>query len=179
MTAQGMQVLAQLVAERALNSILGGLLIAAFAWLVLRVVGRQNSGTRFAVWFSGLIAIAGLPFVPGFGPARAVPHVMRAGITLPGAWAIAISAVWIFFAALAGTRVFIGFRNLRRLRKTGVALAPSSLHPALRGILAECEAIRPVTVCSSANVKVPTAIGFFKPVILIPDWALQDLRVEG
>jgi beta-lactamase regulating signal transducer with metallopeptidase domain len=178
MTASEMQVLAQLVAERALNSILGGLLIAAFAWLVLRVVGRQNSGTRFAVWFSALIAIAGLPFVPGFGPARSVPHVMRAEITLPGVWAIAICAVWIFFAALAATRVFFGFRNLRRLRKTAVALAPSSLHPALRGILAECEAIRPVTVCSSTNVKVPAAIGFFKPVILIPDWALRDLPVE-
>src|ERR1700733_4478940 len=178
MTASGMQVLAQLVAERALNSISGGLLLAAFAWLILRVAGRQNSGTRFAVWFSALIAIAGLPFVPGFGAGRSVASVMRAEINLPGVWAIAFCAVWIFFAALAATRVFVGFRNLRRLRKTAVALAPSRLHSALRGILAECEAIRPVTVCSSANVKVPTAIGFFKPVILIPDWALRDLPVE-
>jgi len=60
----GIQIMAQLGAERVLNSIPEGLLIAAFAWLVLRVVGRQSAGTRFAVWFVALLAIAALPFIP-------------------------------------------------------------------------------------------------------------------
>lgn len=178
MTVAGMESLAQLVADHALNSILGGLLIAAFAWLVLRIVGKQNSGTRFAVWFSALIAIAGLPFVPNLTRAGAMSHAMRAEVTLPGAWAVAIFAVWILFAAFAGSRVLVGFWNLRRLRRSGVALEPSQLHPTLRETLATCEAVRPVRVCSSPNVKVPTVIGFFKPVILIPEWALQELQVE-
>ena len=57
------QQLAPLVAERVLNAIPGGLLIAAAAWVLLRVVGRQNSGTRFAVWFCALFAVVGLPFM--------------------------------------------------------------------------------------------------------------------
>jgi bla regulator protein blaR1 len=178
MTLSGIQPLAQFVAERALNSLAGGLLIAAFAWLVLRVVGRQNSGTRFAVWFSALIAIAVLPFVPAPGHASGMVHAMRAEIILPRFWAVAIFAVWIFFSALAATRMFTGLYNVRRLRRSGVAIETSTLHPAVGEMLDQCQAIRPVTVCTSSMVSVPTAVGFFKPVILIPEWALQELPVE-
>ncbi|HZW92740.1 MAG TPA: M56 family metallopeptidase [Candidatus Eremiobacteraceae bacterium] len=178
MTPSGIQPLAQFVAERALNSIAGGLLIAAFAWLVLRVVGRQNSGTRFAVWFSALIAIAVLPFVPAPGHAGGMVHAMHAEIMLPKFWAVTIFAVWIFFAALAATRIFTGLCKVRRLRGSGVAIETSTLHPAVGKMLDQCQAIRPVTVCTSPMVSVPTAIGFFKPAILIPEWALRELPVE-
>lgn len=178
MIAPGMQELAQVVAERVMNSIAGGLLIAGFAWLVLRMVGKQNSGTRFAVLFSALIALPVLPLVPGLSSSGAVTHAMRAEIMLPRFWAVAICLAWVFFAALAAIPVLVGLWNVRRLRSSGVALAPSKLHPTLRETLARCEAVRPVTFCSSATVSVPTAIGFLKPVILIPDWALQALPVE-
>jgi beta-lactamase regulating signal transducer with metallopeptidase domain len=178
MIAPGIQELAQVVAERVMNSIAGGLLIAGFAWLVLRMVGKQNSGTRFAVLFSALIAIAVLPLVPGLSSGGAATHAMRAAIMLPRFWAVAICSAWVFFAALAATPVLVGLWNVCRLRKSGVALAPSNLHPTLQETLAHCEGVRPVTVCSSATVSVPTAIGFFKPVILIPEWALQVLPVD-
>jgi hypothetical protein len=178
MIAPGMQELAQAVAERLMNSIAAGLLIAGFAWLVLRIVGKQNSGTRFAVLFSALIAIPMLPLVLGLSSAGAVTHAMRAEIMLPRFWAVVICAAWVFFAALAAIPVLVGLCNVRRLRRSGVALAPSKLHPTLRETLAQCEAVRPVTVCCSAAVSVPTAIGFFKPVILIPEWALQVLPVD-
>jgi len=58
------QRVAQVGVERALNSIPEGLLVAIFAWLLLRVIKGQNAGTRFAVWFSALVAVAVLPFVP-------------------------------------------------------------------------------------------------------------------
>jgi len=175
MTGSGIQLLAQLVAERAVNSIPGGLLIAGFAWLMLRVMRKQNSGTRFAVWFSALVAIAGLSLVPALSSPSAVPRAMRPEIMLPRFWAVAIFAVWIFIAALAATRVVVGLRNLRRLRRTGREIAASELPPELREMLAQCKVVRSVTVRSSSEVTVPTAIGFFKPVILIPEWALQDL----
>jgi beta-lactamase regulating signal transducer with metallopeptidase domain len=178
MILSGIQPLAQVVAERALNSIAGGLLIAVLAWLVLRVVGRQNSGTRFAVWFSALIAIAALPFAPGPSHTGGMAHAMRAEIVLPGSWAVAVFALWIFFAALAATRLAAGLWNVRRLRRSGVAIETSRLHPALCEMLEQCRAIRPVTVCTSSMVSVPTAIGFLKPVILIPEWALRELPVE-
>jgi len=42
---------AQISVERLLNGVAEGMVIALFAWLLLRVIGRRNSGTRFAVWF--------------------------------------------------------------------------------------------------------------------------------
>lgn len=178
MTPSAIHLLAQFVAERVVSSLFGGLLIAAFAWLVLRIVGRQSSETRFAVWFSALVAIAVLPFVPSLGRDAAVTHAMHAELTLPWFWAGAILAAWLFFVTLAAARVLVGLWNLRRLRSSGIPLVPSQLDPVLRETLAQCEAIRPVTVCSSTTVNVPTAIGFFKPVILIPAWTLRDLPVD-
>src|SRR5205807_5498886 len=37
---------------------------------------------------------------------------------------------------------------------------------------------RPVEVCSSTQVRVPTAVGFFKPTVLLPEWALSDLSEQ-
>ena len=52
---------ARILAECMLNSIAGGVAIALFAWVVVRFSGGRSSSTRFAVWFSALIAIAALP----------------------------------------------------------------------------------------------------------------------
>lgn len=174
----GIQPLAQVVAEHTLNSVAGGFLIAALAWLVLRILGRQTSGTRFAVWFSALIAIAVVPFLPSFTHTGMLTHAAHAELTLPGSWAIAIFAFWIFCGMLAAAPMLVGFWNLRRLRNGGTVLTPTKMHPVLRETLAQCGSVRPVTVCSSPAVKVPTAMGFFKPRILIPAWALRDLPIE-
>ena len=56
--ALNLQSLAQLSAERILNCTAEGMVIALLAWLVLRAIGPQNSGTRFAVWFAALLGIA-------------------------------------------------------------------------------------------------------------------------
>ena len=170
--------LAPLAAERVVNAIPGGLLIAAVAWVLLLVVGRQNSGTRFAVWFCALFAVAGLPFISSVSKAAPVTHAVRSEIVLPGFWAVGIFAVWILIAALATMRIVVGLWKLRRLRRGAVALATSSLPPSIQLVIAQFQSGRRVTVCSSSAVTVPTAIGFFRPAILIPDWVLRELSAE-
>ena len=44
------------------TSLAEGTLLAALVWLVVRLVPQRNSGTRFAIWFSTLLAIALLTF---------------------------------------------------------------------------------------------------------------------
>jgi beta-lactamase regulating signal transducer with metallopeptidase domain len=170
--------LAPLAAERVVNAIPGGLLIAAVAWVLLLVVGRQNSGTRFAVWFCALLAVAGLPFISSVSKAAPVTHAVRSEIVLPGFWAVGIFAVWILIAALATMRIVVGLWKLRRMRSTSLPLTTSSFPPAIQLVVAQFKSGRRVTVCRSSAVTVPTAIGFFRPVILIPDWVLQDLSAE-
>ena len=65
------QVLAQIFAERMLNGAEEGIVLAMFGWALLRVSGRQNSSTRFAVWFSMMVAISALPFSGSIGLAGA------------------------------------------------------------------------------------------------------------
>src|SRR5579859_185326 len=172
------QLVAQLGAERLLNSIPEGLLIVAFAWMLLRVVGRQNSGTRFAVWFSALLAVVALPFVPALALRGAVTQATGPGITLPDFWAVAFVAGWALIAACAATRLAAGLWRLRGLRSNSFPLATSELHPVLRETIEQFKSPRRAAICSSPEVRVPTVIGFFEPVILIPEWALRELSAE-
>jgi beta-lactamase regulating signal transducer with metallopeptidase domain len=177
MISPGLQALAQVGAERLLNAIPGGLLIAALAWLLLRVAGKQNSGTRFAVWFCALLAIAGLPFVPSLSSAGATP-VARSAIMLPAGWAVAIVSLWLAVSSLAMARIVAGLWNLRRLRNGCVALSSASSPAEVRDLVALLQSEHRIVICRSSAVRVPTVIGFFRPAILIPDWTLQELSAE-
>ena len=86
------QALAQLFAERMLNSVVQGVAIALFGWILLRLLGRQNSTTRFAVWFLALIAIAALPFCASVtaGNSTGLGIASRSAIWLPIRWALDI-----------------------------------------------------------------------------------------
>ena len=57
--------IAQTSAVQIADCLVEGTLVALFAGLTLGLVRRQNSGTRFAVWFSALVAIATLPLFEG------------------------------------------------------------------------------------------------------------------
>ncbi len=172
----GFLVSTQLITERVLNSIPEGLLIAAFAWLLLRLAGRQNSGTRFAVWFAALLAIAALPLVPSVHVGGAVARAVHAEVTLPASWSAVIFGAWTAIALIASVRLGLGLWRVRFLRRNASVL--HGLDPVLRDTIEGCRAVRPVEVCTSADVRVPTAIGFFHPAILIPEWAVAELSSE-
>jgi beta-lactamase regulating signal transducer with metallopeptidase domain len=153
------------------------LLIAAIAWLLLRTLGKQDSRTRFAVWFSALLAVAALPFVPGLAP-NSLSQVGHPEITLPGFWAVAIFAAWMLVALVASCRIAVGLWHLRRLRRSGVAIDSSRLPDSLQQEVDELRPTRTVAICQSSLVQVPTAIGFFKPVILLPEWVLREVSAD-
>jgi len=165
--------LAQLSAERILNSTAEGIVIALLAWLLLRAMGPRNSGTRFAVWFAALLGIAALPL---FGNWAATGELAkRSEITLPASWALYIFAAWALVAAVGSLRVGIGFWHLHRLRKSCVPVDVAALDPLLQKTLAEFDSSRTVTLCVSDDLRVPTAIGFTKPLVAVPSWAMHEL----
>ena len=91
--------LARISAGRMLNSMLEGIAIGLFAWILLRLIGRRNSSTRFAVWFSALLAIAMLP-VLGLGSSTP-PASSASAITVPASWALGIFSIWAMIAGEA------------------------------------------------------------------------------
>ena len=114
-----MMLFAQFAVERVLNSLPEGILIAVGAWLLLRLMGRQNSGTRFAVWLVALAGVIALPLLSGFASARPalsafVPRT-HPEVAIPAAWAVAFFVFWILIAALALARVIAGVCQVRQL----------------------------------------------------------------
>ncbi len=168
---------ARISAASLLNCVLEGVGIALFAWVLLRLVGRRNSSTRFAVWFFALVAIAALPFL---GVAASSARLSSAGsagsaITVPSAWALDIFFVWAAIAGVALLRVALGLWQLRKLRRSCSIIDVATLDPELRETLEAFQSVRAVALCQSDHVRVPTAIGFLKPVVVIPTWALHEL----
>lgn len=181
--AINLHAVAQLSAEKMLNCIVGGMAIALFAWLLLRAIGRQdsgreNSGTRFAVWLAALFAIAALPFASFLMPAAtaagssAVSHLT---ITVPGAWATYLFALWAVVATLGLARVGVGLWRVRGVRQGCVQIEAANLDPALRATLNEFCSPRSVAICVSDSLQVPTAIGFVRPIVAFPAWTIREL----
>ena len=170
------QMLAQLFADRMLNGMLEGIVLAALGWAVLHALTRQNSSTRFAVGFSTMVAIAAIPFLGGAGNASGPlsTHAFR----LPGSWAVEIFVVWTVIAAAGLAKIAFGFWQLQKLRRSCTVIDPASLHPALRNTLENFGSARHVAICTSGRVRVPAAIGFMNPAVIFPEWALHDLSPD-
>jgi beta-lactamase regulating signal transducer with metallopeptidase domain len=169
-----LQSLAELSAERIINCTAEGMIIALLAWVLLRAVGPRNSGTRFAVWFAALLGVAALPLF-GNWAASGAELTKRSEISLPAAWALYVFAAWALVAFMGLLRVGVGFWHLHRLRKKCVPVDVAALDPLLQKTLAEFDSSRAVKLCVSDDLRVPTAIGFTKPLVVIPSWTMQEL----
>jgi beta-lactamase regulating signal transducer with metallopeptidase domain len=168
--------MAQISAARIVDCLLEGTLVAAFAGLVLRMARRWNSGARFAVWFSALLAMAALPLFAGpwwSGAATSLTTLpQRPEITLPGSWALWLFGAWAGIAAFGLARVGVGLWRLRGLRSSCVEIDAASLDSELRQALVreswDRSQTRRARLCVYDQVSVPTVIGFVNPAVLIP-----------
>jgi beta-lactamase regulating signal transducer with metallopeptidase domain len=202
------QTVSQISVERILNALPEGFLIALFAWVLLRVLRRQNSGTRFAVWFLALLTVAALPVLGGIGVGRArmagmasgmtsgIPSAnswgsLRPAITIPGRWALFVFFAWALGACVAMMRLAAGLWRLRRLRRSCTPIVVADLDPAVRKTVEAIGASgsvvsgstskamsNSITIATSECVRVPAAIGFWKRTIVLPAWALRELPAQ-
>src|SRR5579872_2259202 len=167
------QSIAQLGGAHMINGIVEGLGVAFFASAFLWAISCRNSGTRFAVWFSTLLAVVALSLL-AFVPAHSETIVARLPHwTLPAAWATYAFVIWIAIAGVGLLRVALAIRHVVQLKRNSVEI--TELNPLLQRILADIYFIRPVKLRVSDDLRVPTAIGFFKPAILLPRWAVDEL----
>jgi len=180
MTALEIQSIAQIVAGRGLNTLLEGLVLAGLSWGVLRVFGARSSMTRFAVWFSTLLVIAGMPLM-SFSSTRSA-HLHAPGLTLSGAWATGLFVTWAVIASVLLVRLGFSLWHVYRLRRECYEIDGAS-HPVLTEMAQEFSTghsshSRRVKFLVSDDVRVPTALGFFRPAVVLPTWTLRDLSAE-
>jgi len=186
---------AQLAIGRVIHSLPEGILIALFAWAVLRVLPKQNSRTRFAVWFVALVAVVGLACFGGIQNPhpKIAPNAILGwgtlgfsqlpGVHLPAHWAFYLLIAWLVIAAAGLLRLALGLWHLLVLRRSCTAVEPAKLDPAVAGTLEELNSarslvVRRVTLAVSDRVRVPSALGLWRPVIALPAWALEELPAD-
>src|SRR5271166_4615108 len=172
---QNLQALAEVATDGILNSLLAGLAIALLAWTVTEMFGRRGSGTRFAVWFSALVAIAILPWFYHVGAGHALSSASRSAVALPASVASYLFLTWIIGTTFGLLRVGISLYRLQHLRSTCAPIDLGQLEPRLRECIAEAQAHRRITLCCSDAVRVPAAVGYFRPIVVFPAWALQEI----
>lgn len=177
--APAFHLLAENLTTRAVQSLAEGILIVFFAGIVLRS-SRHSADTRFAVWFSSLVAIAVLPIFGGKWLLHSTPYYSpgHAAVTLPDRWAVYLLAMWAVIAAWFLCGVIKAAWHLHTLRRSCTPLQSTSLSPLLNETLARYAAKRNVSLCTSARVRVPAAIGLLKPAVVIPEWVMRELSPE-
>ena len=176
--ASGFHRLATAVSEGLLYSAIAGTLLASAVWSLLRLFPRRNSRTSFAIWFSTLLATALLPLMrlPSFdGANSAGGHAL---VTVSTAWAWYVFLAWAGGASIGLLRVALATIQLRRMRAEAVAVDLKTLDADLRALMENFQRYRKVSVLVSQRLEVPTAIGFYKPAIILPAWLLESTPAE-
>jgi len=173
------QSLAQVFTERMLNGVVQSMVLAAAVWLLLKVVGRRSASTRFRLWFVALLASAGLPWIGllGSAPGGQTVGTPRAALVVPGSFGAYLFGAWAVVSFLLLARVVLGLWQIHYLRKGCTPVDIGSLDPALRHVL-EDACSRRVALYASDSLRVPMATGFFRPMIVLPAWALRELSTE-
>jgi len=173
------QTVAQVAAGRGLNTLLEGLALASLSWAALRCFGTRSSMTRFAVWFSTLLVIAGLPLL-----SRATSPLLASGshipeLTLSGNWAVGLFAAWAVITSVLLVRLGLSLRHVIELRQNCRQIAANS-HPALMETVHEFSnaRFRRIQLLVSDDVRIPTALGFFRPAVVLPEWTLRELSAD-
>jgi beta-lactamase regulating signal transducer with metallopeptidase domain len=186
MTALDFQSVAQIVASRGLNTVIAGLLLAGLSWGALRFFGGHRSAissmTRFAVWFSTLLVIVGLPLLGRSSSPLVASNLRVPELMLSTAWAMGLFVTWVVIAGALLIRLGFSLRHVYQLRRECSEIDAGS-HAALIEVVqefsrAQSTRIRRVKLLVSDDVRVPTALGFFRPAVVLPAWALRDLSAD-
>jgi beta-lactamase regulating signal transducer with metallopeptidase domain len=173
------QTLPQVVVERMLNGALEGVVLTALAWALLKAAGRRTSSTRFAVWFVVLLTIGALPWMGSlrWSSSAIATDSSKSAILIPASWALGMFYTWVAVALVSLGRVGLGLWQIRSLRLNSSPLDAASIEPAFRELL-EVSCQRTISLYISPSVRVPMATGFFRPMIVIPAWALRELSTD-
>jgi beta-lactamase regulating signal transducer with metallopeptidase domain len=169
--------IASFAAERLLFSLGMGTLLALVVWLLLRLLPNRDSRTSFAVWFSTLLITALLPLL-SFYASHGAGGLAAPVITISTSWAVHIVLVWAAIALAGLARVALATWQVHRLRAESAAVEWKLLSPELMALIEEFRRARPLSLLVSRRLDVPTAIGFFKPSIVLPEWLLKETPAE-
>jgi beta-lactamase regulating signal transducer with metallopeptidase domain len=178
-----MHVIAQSAAQGIISCLILGLLVAAVAWSLTKILPAGSAALRFGVWFSALALIGLTPILQSVlqahGNQSASATASAQGLlVLPVRYAWYLFATWAVVAFAGLVRVLIGAWHVAGLRSRSSLIEPSSLDPMVQEAIQHAAIRRAFEVRESAEVNVPLAIGFFHPAVIFPEGLLQQLTAQ-
>lgn len=177
MNSPALQWFASVALDRLLFSLTGGTALAVLIALLIRLLPRKDSQTGFLIWFSALVATAALPLVliVGWPHSAAISeYVKHEALALPSSVAEYSLLIWLLVASAGLLRIAAGLWQLRRMRRKCQLIGLDTLPQELACELGDNGVGRQVQVLVSSEATMATAIGFFSPAIVVPQWLIEE-----
>lgn len=174
-----------------------GAALGLLAWLALALLRGASARARYGVACAVLLLMAAAPVATFLllqhqtalaeplrlgaaasgipVPAASLPLRMKLALDPALPWLL---GVWALGVVLLSARFLGGWARVQRLRQQGIAPAPAEWHLVLSRLCRELKLSRTVRLLRSAAVEVPTALGWLRPVILLPTCALAGLAPQ-
>jgi uncharacterized protein (TIGR03435 family) len=136
-------------------------------WIWLRGPSPESVAATFAAPMSAART----------GPARSIALSLPADVdrTAPGPFLSWVVAFWLIGATAFSLRLLAGWIFAERLRSSMVRPAPGGWQRTLNRLKTRISISRPVRLLVSAQVQAPAAIGWLRPIVLMPVGALAGL----
>ncbi|MEM9057174.1 MAG: M56 family metallopeptidase [Pseudomonadota bacterium] len=164
---------------------------ASAVWLLftlcVRLAADQPANVRYLLGISSLAALAALPVLTFVVLSVQTPGLPGAGVReVVGAWSTLELSAMMPLAVVAwgggvAYRAWHVMRDLLRvgaITRVGCRPMPAEWQTLVDNMSAALAISRPVTIMESMLVQVPAAVGWLRPVVLIPSSALLGLTRE-
>jgi beta-lactamase regulating signal transducer with metallopeptidase domain/cell division septum initiation protein DivIVA len=176
-----------------------GAALGLLAWLVLALLRGASAKARYGTACAFLLLMAVAPvatflFLQRQAPTLAEPLRLTveaaAGATLAETPLAArvktaldpalpwLLGTWALGVLLLSTRFLGSWVRVQRLRRHSASPVPAEWHLVLSRLCRELKLSRTVRLLQSAAVEVPTALGWLRPIILLPACALTGLAPQ-
>jgi beta-lactamase regulating signal transducer with metallopeptidase domain len=198
-----LEALGQQPVMRALGMALAGFVwqgaaIALVVRALLACMGRRPARARYAVACLGLLVMALLPAFTFWSMLASAPsgtspapvawgETVLTGVTEAalatrvGAWLEAarpwLLSAWLCGVLLLSLRTVLAWRRAQELIWEGTRQPGTRVMLALARVMERTGVTRPVLLLESAAIEVPTVVGWWRPIILVPASALTGLSV--
>jgi beta-lactamase regulating signal transducer with metallopeptidase domain len=189
--------LAQTLGWTLIHFLWQGAALGLLAWLALLLMRGGSAKARYGLACAFLVLMVGAP-VGTFLSIRAQPPALAGDLSVgvepvasvaapvPPPLAQRVKATlapslpwflagWATGVLLLSTRFLGSWIRVQRLRRRSAVPVPAEWHLILSRLCRELKLARTVRLLQSAAVEVPTALGWLRPVILLPACALTGL----
>jgi bla regulator protein blaR1 len=190
---------AKAVAWTLIHSLWIGLLFAAVAGLIVTLSKRSSARLRYHLLCATLMAFVTVMILTLFheininsgntaaataatlGPIRAMVQqsgIIKQLVSFLNQQSAIIFLIWVVFFILKSIQLTGGIFYIHKIRTRNIIAAPAQWQQKLKEFCTKISISRPVTLLQSELVNAPVAIGWLKPVILVPVGMICQLSAE-